>query len=329
MPNKPGRPPMVTTVLTARSTSTRYPNKVLADVEGKPLLYWIAKKLADVGNVVLAIPEGDDILWEWGKAEGFPTYAGSMNDVTGRIMNAANEFYPNTRYIMRGLGDMPFIVPEFVTRAAMTLHNYDMDAFIWATPPFIYTTYGASDFPRSRRAWEATNANGVRDEREHPDLYYHRHRDRFKIVYHEPPPPLYFRPYRLEVDWDEDLELIRRIAKAFGKLPSTEDAIGYLDKCDDWRVNRLRVERTGLMASYRQSERAMWWKIMVGQPVVRWDDTVVETPKGGVPVFCAAKVCYIGYTVSGKLYRRDAVIEGDTLIKCACGANKHWTSAAK
>ncbi len=322
------RPPNTAIILTARSESARMPGKVLEDVVGKPLLYWIIKRLSEAGSVVLAVPQKDRI-GEWGKAEGIQVYEGSMNDVTDRIWSAVNEFHPHAPFIMRGLGDCPFIVPELIKRSVEVMRENNADAFCWALPPFTNTIYGASEFPRSRNSWQMAHKESIRDEREHTDLYYHRNRDKFNIVYHEPPSPKFFRPYRLEVDWREDMELIRSIANHFGRLPTTEEAIDYLDAHDDWKVNLQRVERTGLIVSYRQKDRAMWWRIMMGKPVVLWNDKKIELPQFGEPIYCKAKSCLLGHTHQGKLYRLSGeVIEGDAQLVCACGAGRHWYPAS-
>ena len=321
-----GRIPTVAVVLTARTKSNRNPRKVLEIVEGKPLLYWIAQKLSEVGHVILAIPEGDTLLIDWGKAEGLDTFEGSEDDVTGRIMGAVKEYQPDAQYIMRGLGDCPLLEPSFSKRAHHVLHENSGDAFVWALPPFTFPVYGTQEFPRSRKVWDETNEKGIRDTREHPDLYYHRHRDRFKIIYHDPPPPVYFRPYRLEVDWSDDLELIRKIAKHFGKMPTLKEAIEYLDKCDDARINRLRSEKTGMTASYRQSERTMWWKLMINQPIVMWDDTIYKPVTNGQPVYCRRKSCLLGYAVAGQLHRLNGEVISAGIVSCPCGTGRTWSA---
>ncbi len=318
-----GRPSTVAIVLTTRTSSKRCPNKALADIGGKPLIHWIAKRLGEAGKVILAVPHNDP-LKAWGETEGLPVHEWELGDVCGQIINAVDTYAPDSKWIMRGLGDCPLVVPDFVRRAVSVMRTHVADAFCWATPPFTYTVYGASEFPRSRAAWELINTNARNDERIHPDLYYHRNRDKFKIVYHEPPLPIYFRPYRLEVDWNEDLELMRCIAGHFGSLPPVEDVLKWLDESNAWKVNRNRVEETGMTVSYQQHDRQAWWKLMHNQPVVMWDDTVWKPTGDGEPVFCKNRTCFLGYSDGDKLYQRDAVIQGAAYIKCACGAGRHW-----
>ena len=195
----------------------------------------------------------------------------------------------------------------------------------WVLPPFTEALYGATEFPRSRKAWDIIAANARNDECEHPDLYFHRHRDQFNVIYHEPPPARYFRPYRLEVDWKEDLELVRKVAESYGRLPTMEEAVSLLDRdVALYRINRHRIEKTGMSVSYRQSDRAKWWDLIRGKSIVMWDDTTWEFGEDGEPVFCKAKSCLLGVTRHGKLYQRDAIIEGDAFLKCPCGVGRRW-----
>jgi spore coat polysaccharide biosynthesis protein SpsF len=314
----------VAIVLTARSTSERLPNKVMQEVEGKPLIYWIAKQLDEAGHVILAVPYKDKLA-EWGKSEGIPTFEGSSFDVMKRIVDAATEHVPSCHFIMRGLGDCPFPSVPFIKRSVEVMRENNAEAFSWALPPFAYTVYGATEFPRKKELWERMNIEGTNDEREHPDLFYHRHRDSINIVYHEPPAPKYFRPYRLEVDWKEDMEMIRAIAKSFGRLPTLEEALDYLDKHDDWRINSRRIEKTGLSVSYSQTNRSMWWKAMVGKPIVCWNNLKIDVPKETQPVYCRAKTCFLGVTDGDNLYRPDGVvIAGKAYVTCACGSGRSW-----
>lgn len=320
-----GRPPTTCVVLTVRTESTRYANKALIEVAGKPLLEWLTARLGEIGNLVMAVPEGDALAL-WGKERGFQVFEGSMNDVTGRIWGAVQEYYPNAQFVMRGLGDCPFVSPDIAKRSVQVMKDHDAETFMWALPPFEYTVYGASEFPRAMSVWKQTNEKGVRDEREHPDLYWHRHRDLFKLVYHEPPAAKYLRPYRLEVDWKEDVELVQRLGQAFGRLPTLEETLDYLETHDDARVNQYLVEKTGLHVSYMQKDRRMWWEHMTGKPIVLWNDQMLSLSTRGHPVYCKAGTCLLGYADGATLYTSSGEIWGQAMLKCACGAGRRWFS---
>lgn len=327
---KKGRIPDIVICITARVGSERQRFKAISDIGGQPLIHHIAKRLDEAGKVIIATstrPE-NDILEEWAKGENRPVYRHPVEeDVVGRVVAAVDEFYPNAQLIMRGLCDCPFHHPPFIKRAGECIWQNDADAFYWALPPDTWPIYGTREFPLSRHAWDIINQNAHKEERMHTDMYYHRHRDKFNIVYHESPPSLYFREhYRVEVDYPEDLELLRGLYSHFGYYPTLDEAIRFLDTDNRlWRINRFREEKTGMIVSFRHDERIKWWREMIGHPIVMWDDSVWQMPESGKPIFCRAKKCLLGYAVDGKLYQNGAVIEGSALLHCPCGAGYKWS----
>ena len=323
-------------VLTARLGSQRLPNKALADVSGRPLLWWIVRRLQLAGNVILATTRHarDDELESLGEKLHIPVYRGSANDVVMRIDSAVKRYAQNAKYIMRGLGDCPYISPLIVLRATETLSKTNSEAFAWHLPPNAVQrlTYGSREFPYSRSGWQKIVDNARDDEREHVDLYFHRNREEFKIAYHEAPPLVYFRNYRLEVDWVEDLELVRKIANDYDPLAELDHIIRYIDINNEIaRINRTRVEKTGLSASYSNAEMRTWFKLMRGVPIMSWDDTIWEPNDRSTPVFCLAGTCLLGYADSnGVLHRKNGdMIVGKAKIDCPCKSGRIWNKAIR
>jgi len=235
-------------VLTARLGSERFPSKAMEKVEGRPLLWWIIKRLQLAGKVILATTNlrQDNELESLAIGMEIPLWRGKVDDVVTRIDGAVKEYAPNAKYILRGLGDCPYISPLIVLRATRTLSKTNSEAFAWHLPPNTIQrlVYGSREFPYSRSGWNKIVKNARGDEREHVDLYFHRNREKFDVAYHESPPLVYFRNYRLEVDWPEDLELVKRVAKEFDPLAELDHIIRYIDiNGDIGKLNRMRVEK--------------------------------------------------------------------------------------
>ena len=322
--------PNLITVLTVRLNSSRLPQKGIKEVSGKPIMTWIAKRLQSLpGMLVIAttIEPSDDPIIEIGKELNIPVWRGPINDVVKRMDQAISAFMPDAQYVFRALGDCPFIETDFVARAIDVMARTKSEAFLWHLAPETWPVYGAREFPYSRSAWNKINNLAKGDEREHIDLYFHRNRSLFKIVYHQPPPFTYFRPYRLEIDWFEDYDLIKAIAEGVGMDAQLSDIIDFLDKNDEIsRINRERVEKTGPMSSYAYSQRRAWMKAMNGKPVTSWTDTIWKPPgEDATPVFCSSGKCMVGYGDSGVLYTKAGDrISGNAFINCTCGAGKYW-----
>lgn len=313
-------------ILTARMESARLPGKVVAEVCGEPLAYWIAMRLKPVGEVVLATTEhvADDPLEEVARKADVPCYRGSVEDVIGRMEKARMMYAPRAEYVLRALGDCPFMSAELVNRATTVMDRREGEAFQWHLAPNCHPVYGAREFPYHIDAWRRIVRNS--GQREHVDMYFHEHRDTFNIVYHETPPAVYFREYRLEVDWAEDLAMVRAVAEEQGMLAPLDHIIGCLDTHPEIAgINRHRTEITGLSVSYNYQTQRDWMRVMEGKPVVCWNDLLWLPPSDkATPVFCQSGQCLLGFALNGVLYTKNARIRGEAHIQCSCGSGKFW-----
>jgi len=306
--------------------SERLHGKAMMDVGGKPLIYWIVRRLQSVGNTILDITTdpADDVLDKFGRAMGVPISRSKTGDVVSSMNAALNYYAPDSKYVMRGLGDCPFNAVELIEHMCRTMDKFGGDAFQWALPPQVAPVYGSREFPYSRRGWDTIVKNAT--IREHVDMYYHQHRDMFNTLYHEPPPNVYFRPYRLEVDYLEDIELVRGIAKKTSMLSSVQTIIKVLDSDDKLaQINHACTEKTG-PTTYSYDVKRSWVKDMEGKPIIDWDGNVWKPIDAkSVPIFCDGGTCLLGQASHGSLYLRDgSQITGDARIACACGTGKRW-----
>lgn len=316
-------------ILTARMGSERFPGKVMEVVGPQPLLGWAVQRWGEAGLVVVATsdrPEDDEIA-RWCERSSVLVVRGPLEDVLGRILWAGKRYGEGRPFWLRGLVDCPFPEPKFIRRAVDVMSRLGKSMFLWALPPFTWPVYGAREFPLHASLWRGAEAVARGDEREHPDLFFHRNRVHIDTVYHEPPPHAYFRPYRLEVDWPEDLELLREIWRFFRRWPSLAEVLSFLDEHPEVAgINQGRPERTGPYTSYGPEERKAWSKDLDGKPIVLWDDRVWQ-PRGrdGRPIFCNGGCCLVGYYREGWLFLPSGVeVRGQARLPCPCGSGRHW-----
>lgn len=324
-------------ILTVRSESERFKDKCFLQIKNKPLVYWIIKRLQRIkrGQVVLATThlQSDDRLVKVAETAKVPVYRGDSRDVVARVNSAMLAHVPEAKFVFRALADMPFIGVEIVDRAVEVLSKYpDKEAMLWHLPPDIWPVYGAREFPFSRSGWDKIfRRSHTTEEREHTDMFFHRNRRGFNILYHEPPKRDYFRSYRLEVDYPEDWAMVEAIGGKMGMLKPLVEVIRYLDRNPEIAaLNREKVEKTGV-SSYLYQQQRIWMMLMKGQPELDWEGKWWRPMNGEqTPVFCH-RGHLLGYAQHGVFYSKESEIQIEAgKVKCTaegCGSSKYWKLA--
>lgn len=77
----------VNAIIQARCGSTRFPNKVFADINGNPLIWHVVNRLTyakTIDQIVIAttVNEKDDQIEAWCKENNITCFRGSENDVS-------------------------------------------------------------------------------------------------------------------------------------------------------------------------------------------------------------------------------------------------------
>ena len=105
-------------IVQARTTSSRFPGKVLADLGGQPVLTWVLRRAraASVDDVVVATTTNstDDPVIAIAEREGVRWFRGDERDVLGRFAGAARE--AGAEAVVRLTADCPLLDPEVIDR---------------------------------------------------------------------------------------------------------------------------------------------------------------------------------------------------------------------
>lgn len=225
-------------VIAQRCWSERLPGKALAKVAGRPILahlierYRSCERVTDV--IVATSPKPEDggiaALCE---AEGVPCYRGgesTAGDVVG-LLNAALELYaPTADYVFRGMGDCPLFEPGLIDWFLDVLVRTGGDLVWVGLPDDLWPIYGARESPWSRAAWDACMENSEGEQREHAGSWIYENLRFFRVVNVTWLRDEYYRPYRLELDTEADLQVIRAVVEGIGiGQPTMLEAIKWLD----------------------------------------------------------------------------------------------------
>ena len=205
-------------VIQARSGSTRFPRKVLAPLQGRPVLAHVIERVARatlLDGVVVATTDGarDDEVASLALASGAHVTRGPEDDVLTRYLLATREH--GAGVIVRITADCPLVDPtivDLVIGARAEEHAEYASNVEPATYPDGYDVEALTAECLFRVDREATLAY----EREHVTVRVREHLDDYRTAQVRNDRDLSWM--RLTVDHPEDLD---RIARLLATLPAT------------------------------------------------------------------------------------------------------------
>jgi spore coat polysaccharide biosynthesis protein SpsF len=165
-------------------TSRRFPGKVLAPLNRKPVLYHVTSRVAEVVPssrivVVTSHDSSDDPIEAYTQALGLRLFRGSLDNVFDRFQSCLRE-HP-CEWFFRVCADSPLLDAALFERALAILPREPVD---------LVTNVQVRTFPPGRsvellRAETFARINGeelTSSEREHVTRFYYTHPERFRIV---------------------------------------------------------------------------------------------------------------------------------------------------
>jgi spore coat polysaccharide biosynthesis protein SpsF (cytidylyltransferase family) len=204
-------------VIQARCGSTRFPRKVLAPLEGRPMLAHVVQRVSlatSIDRVVVATTTetDDDAVAALAIANGAGVTRGSVDDVLSRYVQAAREHGADV--VVRVSGDCPLIDPMIIDQVVRTRAAHDADYAENVEPPTYPEGYDVEALTSAclfRIDGEATQPY----EREHVTPRIKEHRADFHTVHVACSRDLSW--IRLTVDVPQDLA---RVAAVLASLPA-------------------------------------------------------------------------------------------------------------
>lgn len=208
----------IVAVIQARMTSSRLPGKVLADLDGAPMLARVVERVRRarlVTAVVVACTErpDDDPVAAWGRAAGVPVFRGSEADVLARFVGAAA--MTDADVVVRITADCPLIDPDVLDRVIEELldhpgTDYASNVMERSYPRGLdveaFTRVALARMDRLGRSAAAREHVTIPVRLEHPDQFRVRH------LRH----PVDDSDLRWTVDTPDDLEWARGVYRALG-----------------------------------------------------------------------------------------------------------------
>lgn len=219
MPQKP----QVVAFIQARMSSERFPGKVLADLNGRPVIDHVIARVARVvprESIVVATSSdsSDDILARHLEQTGVNVYRGPLENVFERFRQCLVE-YP-CDWFVRVSADSPMLDSGLIAKILPYCARDDLD---------LVTNVFPRTFPKgqsveliSAAAFAKINSDRFSDEdREHVTKIYYRCPQDFRILNVESSNPDLAR-MNFSVDTPEDLERIKKIMTTGQGMPRIE-----------------------------------------------------------------------------------------------------------
>jgi spore coat polysaccharide biosynthesis protein SpsF len=251
-------------ILQARMSSTRLPNKVLKEVEGRALLAYECeriKKSNKIDDLVIATSTdtSDDLIESFAKEHQIKLFRGSLDDVLSRYYECAKSYQQDNPIedlnIVRVTGDCPVLDSCVIDEVIEAFEKSDCDY----TSNTLEPTYpdGMDIEICTFNALEVAYKEAVyQSDREHVTLFI-KNDPRFKKLNvrakHD------FSHLRLTVDEERDFVLIEQV---LSKLYPNNPNFGYLDIValmtqypDMLYINSTIIRDEGLLKSLKADGR--------------------------------------------------------------------------
>lgn len=197
----------------ARMASSRLPGKIMKEILGRPLLERLVErvrmsKLIDEVVVATTINPQDDAVEAWARSNGISFFRGSEEDVLLRVLEAAKKFAADI--IVELTGDCPLLDPVMIDEAVQHYldHNFDyVSNTLERTYPrgFDIQVFSTAILDEVNRLTTDTA------DHEHVSLYIYEHPERYKLDGLKAPSELHSPEFRVCVDTQTDLDLVRKI----------------------------------------------------------------------------------------------------------------------
>jgi spore coat polysaccharide biosynthesis protein SpsF len=214
-------------ILQARMSSSRLPGKVLATINGKPMIHWQIMRLEmarNVNQIVVATStdQSDDPLVHSLQNNGYLVQRGSLDNVLDRYLEVIRKFgeYQN---VVRLTADCPLVMPEIVDKMITEFGKLNVDYLSNSLEPTFPDGLDVEIMKRSALEKLAKSQLSAA-EKEHVTLGFRDKAREFAIGNYSQ--DLNFSNYRWTVDYQQDLEFVKRI---YAEFQGRERTFGYQD----------------------------------------------------------------------------------------------------
>tara|TARA_B100001063_G_scaffold247388_1_gene294206 strand:- start:27428 stop:28177 length:750 start_codon:yes stop_codon:yes gene_type:complete len=244
---------MIAAILQARMSSTRLPGKVMKKILGKPMILLQIERILrskKLDNLVVATSthESDDVIQTLCDKNNIDCYRGSLNDLLDRYYKAATKF--KVESIVRLTADDPLTDPVLIDSMIEKFKSSKYDLLTNS----VFPTYPEGldltilSYRLLEESWKLADLDY---QREHVVPYALEKEDKYNIYHFKQEIDKSY--LRWTVDYEEDLEFIRKIYKLLYKKNKkflTQDVYKLIESNNSLRkINSNFIRNEGLINS--------------------------------------------------------------------------------
>jgi spore coat polysaccharide biosynthesis protein SpsF len=221
----------VNAIIQARTGSTRLPGKVLADIDGRSMLWHVvertrAAELLDDVIVATTTKTADDAIVAFCREHNVHCFRGSEMDVLDRYYCAARQY--GSQAVVRITSDCPLIDPEIIDKVVRAFllepPDYASNCLVRTYPRGLDTE--VISFQALQSAWREARQGY---QRTHVTPYIYENPGRFRTLSVTGEED--WSAHRWTVDTPEDLEFVRAIyARRQGRNFLLSDVLRLIDR---------------------------------------------------------------------------------------------------
>ena len=128
-------------VIPARYQSARLPGKPLINIHGKPMIYWVARRVAASALASYIVATDDPRIGDVCEEHDIPWIMTSDRWVNGTERVAEVASRSNAEYYVNIQGDEPLINPRAINILIDSINNIDNSHFVQAISPIINSDF--------------------------------------------------------------------------------------------------------------------------------------------------------------------------------------------
>ncbi len=204
---------MTIAIIQARSSSKRFPNKVMMKINKEPLLNYVIRRVnksKKIKKIIIACSnnKSDDAIANFCKKNNYIYFRGSLKNVLNRFVNVCKKFKLN--HFVRVNGDSPCIDPKVMDRGIRIFKkkNYDLVTNVF---PRSYPKGVSVEVIKSQLIYDLDKKKISNFHKEHVTSYFYNNDKKYKIFNFKNKKNL--SKFNLSIDTKKDFKKIQTAIK--------------------------------------------------------------------------------------------------------------------